>query len=258
MVIVTTDSKHYNDIARAIQEKTGSTDTYKPGEMAGGVGAVYEAGKKSEHDAFWDAMQQNGARRDYSRAFGGIGWTKENFCPKYDIIATGICQLLFADSYNGNVPAWDLAARLEECGVTLDLSQATFLANPFSYTNFSRIGVCDFSSATTFSGIFNTNYKLVTIDKIIMPKNQTSGNLHWFNSCSSLENVTFEGEIMLDGMNLSSSTNLTHDSLMSIINHLKNYSGTGTTRTVTLGATNLAKLTAAEKQIATGKGWTLA
>jgi hypothetical protein len=45
---------------------------------------------------------------------------------------------------------------------------------------------------------------------------------------------------------------------MNVINILKDYSGSGTTYTLTLGSTNLAKLTDAEKAIATEKGWTLA
>lgn len=238
----------------------GSDEGYESGYMEGrdeGMDEGFARGKQAEYDAFWDACQQNGTRRNYNRAFTGIGWTKENFRPKYDIIPTSTCQLLFADSYNGDVPAWDLAANLEECGATLDLSQATDVSYAFNYTNFTRIGVCDFSSATYFASVFGTNYKLVTIDKIIMPKKQTSGNLGWFGNSSGLENVTFEGEIMLDGMNMSSCTKLTHASLMSIINALKDYSGTGITRTVTLGDANAAKLSDAEYLIAVNKGWTV-
>jgi hypothetical protein len=44
---------------------------------------------------------------------------------------------------------------------------------------------------------------------------------------------------------------------MSIIYALKDYSGTSTSKTVTLGTTNLNKLTEAEKAIATQKGWSL-
>ena len=63
-----------------------------------------------------------------------------------------------------------------------------------------------------------------------------------------------------NGLDVSYCEYLTHDSLMSIINCLKDYSDyTGTTNWVcTLGATNLAKLTDAEKAIATENGWTLA
>ena len=52
----------------------------------------------------------------------------------------------------------------------------------------------------------------------------------------------------------ASGTALTHDSLMSIINNLATVT---TTQTLTLGSTNLAKLTDTEKAIATNKGWTL-
>jgi surface protein len=56
-------------------------------------------------------------------------------------------------------------------------------------------------------------------------------------------------------ISFSSCPNLTHDSLMSIINNLATVTST---KKLTLGATNLAKLTNEEKAIATNKGWTLA
>ena len=77
-----------------------------------------------------------------------------------------------------------------------------------------------------------------------------------FGGCKALENLLVHGTIGQNGFNVSQSTKLTHDSLMSIINALE--AKTEGTWTVTLGATNLAKLTDAEKAIATQKGWTLA
>ncbi len=40
MAVVTTDNQHYTDIANAIREKNGSTDTYQPADMAGAVQAL--------------------------------------------------------------------------------------------------------------------------------------------------------------------------------------------------------------------------
>lgn len=37
MALVLTDSKHYHDIAEAIREKTGSSETYAPSEMANAI-----------------------------------------------------------------------------------------------------------------------------------------------------------------------------------------------------------------------------
>ena len=51
---------------------------------------------------------------------------------------------------------------------------------------------------------------------------------------------------------------LSRDSLLSIINILKDYSGTGTSQTLTIGETALARLTDDDISIATNKGWTLA
>ena len=49
---------------------------------------------------------------------------------------------------------------------------------------------------------------------------------------------------------------LTHDSLMNVINEAADV--TSSPKTLTLGSTNLNKLTDEEKAIATNKGWTLA
>jgi hypothetical protein len=55
-------------------------------------------------------------------------------------------------------------------------------------------------------------------------------------------------------LNFSYCAYLTHDSLMSIINNLATVTST---KTLTLGTTNLAKLSDEEKAIATNKGWTV-
>lgn len=75
-----------------------------------------------------------------------------------------------------------------------------------------------------------------------------------FAGCVNLENVV--GGIKYGrNINFSECTKLTHDSLLSIITALDPIT---TAQTLTLGATNLAKLTDEEKKVATDKGWTLA
>ena len=55
---------------------------------------------------------------------------------------------------------------------------------------------------------------------------------------------------------LASCSKLTHDSIMNVINKAADV--TAAPATLTLGSTNLAKLSDEEKAIATNKGWTLA
>ena len=76
----------------------------------------------------------------------------------------------------------------------------------------------------------------------------------------NLEEIIIEGTIGQNGFNVQWSNKLTHDSLLSILNALedKTSDNSGTTWTIGLGPTNIAKLTANEKAIATQKGWTIA
>ena len=79
-----------------------------------------------------------------------------------------------------------------------------------------------------------------------------------FGMCRNLTHLIFEGVIGTSGLNVQV-CNLTHDSLMSIINTLKDYSAdtSGTIWTVTIGSENYAKLTDEEIEIAQQKGWYL-
>ena len=109
-------------------------------------------------------------------------------------------------------------------------------------------------NATSVSSCFALCPSLVSL---VLPagfgQNATStGNC--FQACVALTNVTGNPNFKTS-FTLSECTKLTHDSLMVFINGLQTVT---TTRTLTLGATNLAKLTDAEKKVATDKGWTLA
>lgn len=76
-----------------------------------------------------------------------------------------------------------------------------------------------------------------------------------FYGCGSLTNVGgFVG--LKVSTDFSSSSLLTHDSLMNIINKVADVNKNP--QTLTFGSTNLAKLTDEEKAIAINKGWTLA
>ena len=74
-----------------------------------------------------------------------------------------------------------------------------------------------------------------------------------FYYCTALEGFHATG--MKASFSLAQSTNLSENAIVEILNNLASVSST---QTLTLGSTNLAKLTDEEKAIATGKGWTLA
>ena len=105
--------------------------------------------------------------------------------------------------------------------------------------------------------IFNQCKALKTIEKIVVSPTQTTWT-NWFAGCSNLENVVFQGTINPGGLNFSTCTKLSTNSLLSILNALADKKGSSETApTLTLGASNLAKLTNAQKNIAYNKGWSL-
>lgn len=237
-------------IADNIRAKTGGTEKLNLDQMASSVDEVYEAGKKAEYDAFWDEYQLNGARTVYSGCFSGPAWKKTNFKPKYDIRPS--------DAINMFWNCWvteDLVELLSNLGVTLDFSNCKTVATAFAYCGLTRVGELDFRNATGGSSVFIGAYKLETIDKIILSeKTHISA---WFNTVTTLKNITFEGVIAGNGLNLQWSPNLTYETLRSIINCLQDKSGdtSGTSWVVTVGSTNLAKLTADDLTEINLKGW---
>ncbi len=141
----------------------------------------------------------------------------------------------------------------------LDTSKGTNFNSMFqNCSKLTSVPQLDTSNGTNFSYMFYSCSKLTTISLLNMSSMSGTNWSSMFGSCSALENVTFEGTIPVRGnMSVfSSCPNLTVDSIMSFINALTNMSDTAT-YTITIGSTNLAKLTEEQIQIATDKRITL-
>ena len=237
-------------IADAIRDKTSGTDALTLDDMAESIPKVYDAGKKSQYDEFWDNFQDYGKRTIYVRAFG-YNWNDVNFKPKYDMNVTGSLQYAFA--YN---QITDLAGILEECGVKLDTTDVTSFAEMIYASTITHLPELKTFGVGGFTGAFSSN-QLITIDKLILKEDGSQTFNNTFQNANKLKNIVIEGKI---GQNISfeHSSLLTRESLMSIINALKDYSGTTTTRTLTLHANAKARLSESDIAIATQKGWTIA
>lgn len=122
-----------------------------------------------------------------------------------------------------------------------------------------------------------------SIEKITLPSVITANTTNWCSSCTSLKTITskapvdvsaitnfsaffagasnFENLPEFIGINVSFSAsghkNLTRQSLLNLINGLADRTGQSAL-TMTIGSTNLAKLSDEDKAIATAKNWTLA
>ena len=109
----------------------------------------------------------------------------------------------------------------------------------------------NFKSATDISQCFSGCHSLTTL-----PYMNLASVTDTTNAWSGCDNLTILGGFgaIKTSFDLSSSPNLTVDSIMNVINQAATVTG----KTMTLGSTNLAKLTDEQKAVATSKGWTLA
>ena len=153
----------------------------------------------------------------------------------------------------------DIPALCKERGFSFDWSNLFQMLRMYEYSSVTHIGEQPTGSSSSLQQVFYACDKLTAIDKLILKEDGSQTFDKTFYGCTLLENITIEGTI---GKSISFqwSDNLTHDSLMSIINALKDYSAdtSGTTYTLTIGSTNLAKLDEdTELAVAYNKGWTV-
>jgi hypothetical protein len=214
-------------------------DGTKTAEYASKVDDVFDAGKKAEYDAFWDAFQFNkGNAHNYQYTFCNYCWNDDTFKPKYDIVL-GV-------GYTGTNMFWgcevtNIAEALEKQGVKLDTTLCGYWASMFQNTATKRIPELNCTHAADYNqtyGLFNTfiNSKVETIDKMIVT--ESLKYIGTFNACADLKNIVFEG-VIGQSINFQWSTLLSHDSIVSVITALST-TATGMTATFSKTAVNNA------------------
>lgn len=193
-----------------------------------------------QYGAFVDSIPQGG---------GGLDWSEIGYNAEPQSVI---------DGYNYAVEIMN----------NWDSSQTDF---SYKFENDKKLifmPLVDTSNGTFFNNMFYSCLLLTTVPQLDT-SNSTKFN-SMFNNCSSL--TTFGGlknigQAYLTSkpanynqytLSLSSCSNLTHDSLMNVINNLYDIATKGcNTQQLTLGSTNLAKLSAEEISSATNKGWSL-
>ena len=176
---------------------------------------VFEAGKQERYDEFWNAIQQNGNRTDYQSAFGGVGWTRDVFKPKYDIKPTfgGSTGMFHSMGFEGS-----LKEHLESIGITLDVSRITNSPNMFyNATKITEVPFLDFSGVVSY--IRYLFYSCTSLKTAHIKLGELVTELNGlFYSCIALENLTVDGVIGVSGFDVHWSTKLSRNSILSILN----------------------------------------
>lgn len=121
----------------------------------------------------------------------------------------------------------------------------------YNCESLTTIPLLDTSGATRMCNMFHNCHKLKSVPLLDASNAIIVDNT--FYKCIRLENLGGFKNLKVD-LDLSDSPLLTHQSLMNVINNLAVVSSSPT---LSLGTTNLAKLTDDEKMIAINKGWVL-
>lgn len=127
----------------------------------------------------------------------------------------------------------------------IDISNVSSLQS-FGYRcrKITKIPKLNLMSATVIDGFLSYCYSLIEIGG--------------FENLGQAYEITANANYYYYTLNLNNSCNLTHESLMNVINGLYDIKTKGcNTQQLVLGSTNLAKLTAEEIAIATEKGWSV-
>jgi hypothetical protein len=200
-------------------------------------------------DALADFFQRSGTSEDYTYAF--YNCPASVFFPKQNIVVA-YGNSMFAYFNSGRSEPVDLAARFEECGVSLDTSNAGNLGSLFKKANVSTTP--PFTANSNMSSTFTNCTALHTIGKIHVPNQYISLYNIWYG-CSALVNISFGGVIGTD-VDFKHSTLLSTASIENIIEHLSD-SVTGKTLTFSKTAVDNAFATSNNAEGSTTQEWAM-
>lgn len=216
----------------------------------------YDKGYSDGDVALWKLLTNDGTKNDYPMFFRATNLEGHNI-PEGYFIPRGDIQRIFYDYRGKELPG---GLDFSELG-TANPYNANAFQMLFTWSLLEHIYDIGFpayprNDAVTYNQTFLQCNYLKKIDILrVEPRTSFNGT---FGACYALESLTIEGVIGKNGFSVKDCP-LNHDSLMSIISALEDKTGdeSGTSWVITLGATNLEKLTDAQKAIATERGWSL-
>ena len=134
----------------------------------------------------------------------------------------------------------------------LNTSKVIYMSIMFyGCSSLTTVPLFDTINVINMASMFKECTSLTTVPELDVSEVTTFNDT--FNRCSNLKSILMTG--MKVSFNISASTKFERTDLVTILNNLATVT---TTKKLTMGSTNLAKLTDEDKAIAINKGWTLA
>lgn len=258
MSYIITNDKHYKDIAKSLRSKMQTDREYYPEDMAIAIDNIPSSADGTDNPItgiYFLNPNENG----YPTKIKVSGFSLENKETSF--------PLVFNDKifkYLETVEFLNCDFKYFQNNAFQSCSNLTSITIPDSLTVISNGAFSGCSNLTTINipnGVttiepwaFNSCLSLTTIN---IPNSVTFIGVMAFYACYSLVYVAFDDGFNCNGLDLSSSTKYSRETIVSWLNALADRTGQ-TAYKLTIGATNLAKLTEEDILIATNKNWTLA
>lgn len=237
-----------NDVAEAIREKKGTTETVEAGKFDEEIKNI-PSGDVSE---YFENEITSSNRQYFFDGFYFLKKIHNEFYVNTENLSTSFYGYPLEEAPNligeGKVTNWYYflmsATKVKEIP-QYDTSNGYNFSYAFNSGSIENIALLDFSKATNIIYVVNHNSNKLT-------------NLGGFKDLGKAYSTTQSANYGYYTLNLSGCSKLTHDSLMNVINNLYDIASIGVQpQQLVLGSTNLGKLTAEEISIAQNKGWTV-
>ena len=227
------------------------------GDVGGDTNEAYESGKKSKYDEFWDAIQQNGERNDYSYAFCNTNY--EGIYPKYPIVAEKAMYMFMGCSKlkDASNIVIDITAVKPNMMYVCSNCNSMIKAPIFNYIHAPIV--------KTYTSMYAGCYYLTAVsvywgDGSQDAITQRNACQNMFFKCWSLTDIYFGGEETGSptGLDLSYAKELTVASVQSLLSSLKTIpAGSAGKYEIILATLTIEKLTNEILEGFAQKGWTI-
>lgn len=240
-------------LAAKFRAKLGTSATINPQDFESKVDDVFDAGKKSEYDAFWDTYQSNGTRKNYNYAFAGASWTQAVFKPKYTVRPSDALSMF----YQSGLTDLTLTGKL-------DFSAVTRISDFIGWSSVTKVPAINLSNVRNYPNALKSATNLVTVENLTFPSKPFSVSIsEMFYRCEALESITITGTIQNTGLDLHWSSKLTIESVTSILTALSKDSSVAAGKSITFPTAAQAKIQAdttakGQYDAAIAAGWTIA
>lgn len=258
MSYIITDDKHYKNIANSIRSKMQTDREYYPKDMAIAVDNI-PSSADGTNEPMGGIYFLNPNDNGYMTKIKITGFkldNKETTFPLVfrDNIFRYVEDIEFINCVFKYLPS---AAFADCCSLkSINLIDGLIKTSDSIFTNCVSLSAIKLPNSITTMG-HSCFLGCISLKTINFPSSLISIGYSFMHACSNLEFVTLGDNFNCNSLDLSASRLYSRETILQWLNALADRTGQ-TTYKLTIGATNLAKLTEEDILIATNKNWTLA